>query len=89
MATVQKLDNVDPSEFVQQAAAMRPMISAAADETEKNRRVSQDIFDDIRDRGFFRFYQPERFGGLEFDDPSVPMKCVLEWSSADTSTGWV
>jgi alkylation response protein AidB-like acyl-CoA dehydrogenase len=65
------------------------MIANSAAENEKNRRLSQDVFDTIRDADFFRYYQPKKFGGLEFDQPAQPMQCVIEWASADASTGWV
>ena len=89
MATVQKLRDVTPDQLVQRARDLRPMIADSAAKNEKNRRLSQDVFDTIRDADFFRYYQPKKFGGLEFDQPAPPMQCVIEWASADASTGWV
>jgi len=89
MATVQKLHDTTPAQLVQRATDLRPMIAQTASENEKNRRLSQDMFDTIRDAGFFRYYQPKQFGGLEFDEPAPAMQCVIEWASADASTGWV
>lgn len=88
MATVRKLKDVSRDEFIQRAIALRPMIADAADETEKHRRVSQDIIDEIRTQDFFRIYLPKKFGGLEYDCATAT-RCSLEWSSADASTGWV
>ena len=88
MATIQKFSDVSPDELVQRAMDMRPMIAAKADETEKNRRVSQDIIDEISAQDFFRIYLPKKFGGLEYDGATAT-RCSLEWASADTSTGWV
>lgn len=88
MATAQPLRNVDPADLVQRAADLRPMIADRAAETERNRRVSSDIIDTVREQDFFRLFQPERFGGLEYDSATA-MRCVIEWSSADASTGWV
>jgi alkylation response protein AidB-like acyl-CoA dehydrogenase len=89
MATVQKLRDTTPAQLVQRATDLRPMIAETAPENEKNRRLSQDMFDTIRDAGFFRYYQPKKFGGLEFNEPAPAMQCVIEWASADASTGWV
>ena len=73
MATVQKLRDVTPDQLVQRARDLRPMIADSAAENEKNRRLSQDVFDTIRDADFFHYYQPKKFGGLEFDQPAQPM----------------
>ncbi|CAN0487514.1 unnamed protein product, partial [Discosporangium mesarthrocarpum] len=88
MATVQKLRDATPDELVRRAIDLRPMIADNAADNEKNRRLSQDVFDTIRDADFFRYYQPRKFGGLEFDQPAPAMQCVIEWASADASTGW-
>jgi resorcinol 4-hydroxylase (FADH2) len=88
MATIQKFSDVSPTELVQRAIDMRPMIADAAAETEKNRRVSQDIVDEARTQEIFRIYQPKKYGGLEYD-AATATRISLEWASADASTGWV
>lgn len=88
MATVQMVKDVTREELIERAIAMRPMIADKADETEKNRRVSQDIVDELRARDFFRIYLPRKFGGLEYD-AATATRCSIEWASADASTGWV
>jgi len=88
MTTVQQFKEITPEELIQRAVDLRPLITSKAAETEQNRRVSQDIVDEIGDQGFFRLYQPKKFGGLEYDSATA-MRCVIEWASADTSTGWV
>jgi len=88
MAPVGNLRDVSPEELFRRAAELRPMIEDAADETERNRRVSDDLIGEMRERDFFRIYQPKRFGGLELDSTTA-MRCSLEFSSADASTGWV
>ena len=89
MATAQKLREVTSDDLVQRAIDLRPLIADNAAENEKNRRLSQDIFDTIRDADFFRYYQPKKFGGLECNAPAPAMQCVIEFASADASTGWV
>lgn len=88
MASVGKLRDVSPEELIQRAVELGPMIEDAADETERNRRVSDDIIGEMRERDFFRMYQPKQFGGLETDSTTA-MGCSLAFSSADASTGWV
>ena len=89
MATVQKFREIDDEEFIQRAVDLRPLIAEKANESERERRVSQEVFDAMRERDFFRYYQPRKFGGLEYDRPAIPMRWVIEWASADVSTGWV
>ena len=88
MATVRKLRDVSREDLIQRAADMRPLIAETAAETERNRRVSDDTIGEMRAQDFFRIYQPKRFGGLEYDSATA-MRCVIEWASADASTGWV
>ena len=88
MTTVKKLHDVSREELVKRAIDVRGLIADKADETEANRRVSSDIVSTLREQDFFRILQPKRFGGLEYD-AATTMRCVLEWSSADASTGWV
>ena len=88
MATAGNLRDVSPEDLIQRAVELRPMIEDAADETELNRRVSDDLIGEMRERDFFRIFQPKRFGGLEYDSATA-YRCSLEFSSADASTGWV
>lgn len=80
--------DVSPEDLIRRATDMRPMIGEQADETERNRRVSDHIIGEMRERDFFRILQPKRFGGLEYDSHTA-ISCSLEWSSADASIGWV
>ena len=88
MASIAKRHDVSPEDLIRRAVEMGPMIEDQADETERNRRVSDDMIGEMRERDFFRIYQPKRFGGLDYDSATA-MTCSLEFSSADASTGWV
>ncbi len=88
MATTAHRRDVSPREMIRRAIDLAPMIEDRADETERNRRVSDDIIGELREQDFFRIYQPKQFGGLELDSTTA-MRCSLEFSSADASTGWV
>lgn len=88
MSSVTRLREVSPEEIVKRAVDVRTLISEKAPEIEKARRVSDEIVGEMRERDFFRMLQPKRFGGLEFD-LATAIRCVLEWSAADASVGWV
>ena len=89
MATIHTVADLDGDELTRRAISFRELIADRAIDTENKGRVPKEIFDEARDQGFFRYYQPARFGGLEYDHTPTPMKWVLEWASADASTGWV
>lgn len=88
MVTVRQLHDVSPEDLIQRAIDLRPMIADKAAQTEQDRHVSPDIIGEMREQDFFRILQPKRFGGFEYDSATA-IRCVLEWSSADASTGWV
>jgi alkylation response protein AidB-like acyl-CoA dehydrogenase len=88
MNIICRTEDVTRETLVQRAIDLRPMISDAAEETEQNRHVSPAIIDEMRGQDFFRIMQPKRFGGFEYDTTTT-LRIILEWSSADASTGWV
>ena len=89
MATAHKLENISCDELTSRAFNFRKRIATEAKESERRKKISKELFDEAREKEFFRFYQPSRFGGLEYDHTPTPMLWSLEWSSADASTGWV
>ena len=89
MPTVHKLENISCDELTVRALNFRKRIATEAKESESRKKISKELFDEAREKEFFRFYQPSRFGGLEYDHTPTPMLWSLEWSSADASTGWV
>ena len=89
MATAHKLENISCDELTVRALNFRKRIATEAKESESRKKISKELFDEAREKEFFRFYQPSRFGGLEYDHTPTPMLWSLEWSSADASTGWV
>lgn len=80
--------NVTRDDLVASARALAPMIRDRAEQAEKDRRISDEVFAELRAGGFFRTLQPRRFGGLEFE-PATAARVILELSSACGSTGWV
>jgi 3-hydroxy-9,10-secoandrosta-1,3,5(10)-triene-9,17-dione monooxygenase len=47
--------------------AMVPLLEERADRTRAERRVPDETFAELREAGFFRLFQPRRYGGLEAD----------------------
>ncbi len=64
-------------ELLSRARAISEIVRARAQETEANRRVSDDVVVRLRDAGLFRILQPEARGGYEYG-----MTDLLELSAA-------
>ena len=77
-----------PRQLIERAVAMRPLLRERQEETEANRRVSDDTNDLLVEAGFYRCLQPRRFGGYEFDLPTFA-KMAIEISRGCPATGWV
>lgn len=67
---------------------LAPLIKANGAEQERNRRLSDDTLDALKDAGAFRIATPRRYGGLE-----TSLRTMLDVSSAiaeaDGGTAWV
>jgi alkylation response protein AidB-like acyl-CoA dehydrogenase len=68
--------------------AILPQIAANADRTEQERRVPDENMELIRQTGFFRVFQPKRYGGLEGRIQQFG-PCLVDISEACSATGWV
>src|ERR1044071_5748470 len=76
-----------PRQLIERAVAMRPLLRERQEETEANRRVSDDTNDRLVEAGFCRCLQPRRFGGYEFDLPTFA-KMAIEISRGCPAPGW-
>jgi len=56
----------DMNELRRRARTLVPALRQRAQETERNRRVSEEVTQMIRDADLFRLMQPARFGGFEY-----------------------
>jgi len=74
-------------ELIQRAIDLRPRLRAEQDETERRGVHSEELHREFRKAGFYRFIQPRRFGGYEFDLRSY-YRLAIELSRGDPSTGW-
>ena len=79
---------IRPDELVASVRELLPYLRDVADETERQRRVSDEVMAALRARGLFRLLQPKRFGGLACDFNTM-VHIVCSVASACGSTGWV
>ena len=69
------------------AAALAPRVRALAEETERGRRLPQELVDGFTRAGIFRMLVPRRYGGSEVDVATM-IATLAELSCADGSAGW-
>ncbi|MGJ7505960.1 acyl-CoA dehydrogenase family protein [Variovorax sp. GT1P44] len=74
-------------ELLTRAAALAPVVRERARQTERDRRVSAEVTDMLRDAGLYRVLQPRRFGGYELDIEDL-RRLAFEVGRGCTSTGW-
>ncbi len=87
-ATALNPAEITREDLVSSARDLAPMLRDHAESAEKDRRISDEVFAELRARGFFRTLQPRRFGGFEFE-PATAARVILELSAGCASTGWV
>jgi alkylation response protein AidB-like acyl-CoA dehydrogenase len=75
------------STYVERARALAPAIAAAADETERERRVAASLMETFHDAGMFRLLLPRSLDGAELD-PITYVRVIEEVAKADASTAW-
>ena len=74
-------------EPVERARALAPAIAAAADETERERRVAASVMRQLHDGRMFRLLLPRSLDGAELDPVSY-VRVIEEVAKADASTAW-
>lgn len=57
------------------------------EEEQKERRISPEVFNALRDAGFLRLFLPKSLGGLE-TDPLTAARLLEEVARHNTSAGW-
>jgi 3-hydroxy-9,10-secoandrosta-1,3,5(10)-triene-9,17-dione monooxygenase len=80
--------DLHPDELVARAAAMRDTLRARQQECEDLGRLPDATFREFTDAGFFRMFQPRRFGGYEFPLEAFH-RVAIELSRGCPSSGWV
>jgi len=64
------------------------LVSEKAAEGRKNRKISDDVIEAIRETGFFRAMLPKQYGGLEVA-PQDFFEAAIDIAERDMSTSWV
>lgn len=65
-----------------------PLVRANAERAEADRAVPRDVIERLVHTGFFRLFQPKRYGGYE-GKLEIFFDAVAAIGGADASTGWV
>jgi len=82
-------DDVHPSaaQLLRRAQALVPTLRRQAETTERNRRVSSETTQMIRDADLYKLMQPARFGGYEYGFPDL-IDITAEIGRGCGSTAW-
>lgn len=80
-------DRPEFTTLLQRARELRPLLRERAAQTEKDRRVSDEITNRLKAAGLYRTVQPRRFGGYEFGLEEL-RQLAFELGRGCTSTSW-
>jgi len=69
------------------ARALRPRLLASRDRVEAERRIPSDLAAELAVEGFFRFWLPAAYGGLDLT-PAEGLAVVEELAQADAAVAW-
>jgi len=81
------MNDVSRADPVARARELAPTITAAADETERIRRIPEPLLDELHEARLFRMLYPRSVGGDEVE-PATYIDAVGELARADGSVGW-
>lgn len=73
--------------LVAAAAAMVPELRALGQQTEANRRLSEEMCNRFREAGFFKLLQPGRYGGYEYGFTAL-IDLISELGRGCSSSAW-
>ncbi|HEV2364745.1 MAG TPA: hypothetical protein VGS12_11180 [Caulobacteraceae bacterium] len=79
---------ITPAELVARAVALKPMLARNSRLAEELRRPVDEVWQALRDAGFFYHFVPKRYGGLEFGVDTF-IDAMLPLAEGCSSTGWV
>ena len=74
-------------ELVERAAALRPLLAAHEEQTDRERRVAEANVQAVRDAGLCRIMVPRRFGGYETDMRTF-LAVMSELATGSPATSW-
>jgi 3-hydroxy-9,10-secoandrosta-1,3,5(10)-triene-9,17-dione monooxygenase len=82
------LDNPSRKDLVARAQALIPALNSRWSKTNEARCISQETIDDFQTAGFFKIFQPKRYGGFELN-PNALFESQIEIARACPSSAWV
>jgi alkylation response protein AidB-like acyl-CoA dehydrogenase len=77
-----------PDDILAAAQALEPLVAAASDQIEADRRIPPTLARAMMEAGIFRMAAPRAYGGGELD-PMTQVRVVEELSRMEGSVGWV
>ncbi|NQV57062.1 MAG: acyl-CoA dehydrogenase family protein [Rhodospirillales bacterium] len=83
-----KNEMMDRRELIKRAQELVPLLREKAFETEQNRHLSDDIHQKFIDAGFYKIFQPKKFGGLEMD-VGIIVDIAAELGRGCGSAAWI
>ncbi len=78
---------LDVATLVERAAALRPLLLAQQEESDRRGVYSDEVHEAFRQAGFYRILQPRMFGGYELP-PSVFLKVVMQIARGHPAAAW-
>lgn len=80
--------NRTAEDIVRAAEDFVPVLRALAVKTDQERRISDDIYRQMEDEGFFHILKPKKYGGLELSE-EVHAQVTMTLAQGCASTAWV
>jgi 3-hydroxy-9,10-secoandrosta-1,3,5(10)-triene-9,17-dione monooxygenase len=77
-----------PETLIARAQAMIPTLAERAARQQEHRRILPETMAELKSAGFFRIFQPKRYGGYELD-PGTFFDVQMALAEGDVSVGWV
>src|SRR4051812_31533874 len=78
---------VERIDYIARARKLVPLIAAAADRIEQERRIPNDVLQAMHAEGLFRMLLPPALNGGQIE-PAVFVQVIEIIASADASTAW-
>lgn len=75
-------------DLLRSAEELVPLLRSRAVETDRDRRISEDVFRRLQDAGFFHIIKPKRYGGLELSEHEHA-RVIMTLARGCASTAWV
>lgn len=79
---------ITPEQLVARAVGLKPLLAQNSRLAEELRRPVDEVWQSLRDSGFFYHFVPKEYGGLEFGVDTF-IDAMLPLAEACSSTGWV